>query len=79
MPSIQLKTKHLKVVSTTVLTRTSNVMMPIWQSEVISDLSDVVKGNLYPAIEQWDINLNINYLNSQQISIQRTQTQREGQ
>lgn len=79
MPSIQLKTKHLKVVSTTVLTRTSNVMMPIWQSEVISDLSDVVKGNLYPAIEQWDINLNINYLNSQQISIQRTQRQREGQ
>lgn len=54
-------------------------MMPIWQSEVISDLSDVVKGNLYPAIEQWDINLNINYLNSQQISIQRPQRQREGQ
>lgn len=48
--------------------------MPIWQSEVISNLSEVVKGNLYPAIEQCDSNLNINYLNGQQISIQRTQT-----
>lgn len=40
-------------------------MIPIWQSEVISDLSEVVKGNLYPAREQWVSNWNINYLNGQ--------------
>lgn len=75
--SLPLKTKHLKATSTIVLTRTSNVRIPIWQSEVVSDLSEIAKGNLYPATEQWDNNLNINYLNGQQISIQRTQTQRE--
>lgn len=76
--SLPLKTKHLKATGITVLTRTSNVMIPIWQSEVISDLSEIAKGNLHPAPEQRDSNLNINYLNRQQISIQRTQTQREG-